>query len=120
MVRSMAASSSPTSTLTPLEKLPPLLVLPPVTPPVTLCRKPPTAAVAPPPIWTFSISCAAMPAICATTELLTVVVPISLLRGLPWLLPLLSLMLVLSGQFVGRGTIVQTDVLPAPTYTTSH
>src|SRR5688500_2329904 len=60
-----------------------------------------------------------MPAIWDTTELLMVVVPISLLRGLPWLLPLLSLMLVLSGQFVGRGTIVQTDVLPAPTYTTS-
>src|SRR5918995_6455265 len=86
MVRSMAASSSPTSTLTPLEKLPPLLVLPPVTPPVTLCKKPPTAAVAPPPIWTFSTSWAAMPAIWETTELLTVVVPISVLRGLPWLL----------------------------------
>src|SRR5918993_4993711 len=100
IVRSTAASSSPTSTLTPLEKFPPPLVLPPVTLPATLCRNPPTAAEAPPPICTFSTSCAAMPAIWETTALLIVVLPISLLSGLPWLLPLTSLMPVLSDPFV--------------------
>ena len=43
--------------------------------PVTLWRKPPTAAVAPPPICTFSTSWAAMPAIWATTGLLMEVLP---------------------------------------------
>src|SRR5215208_2257122 len=94
MVRSTAASSSPTSTLTPLESFPPLV--PPVTLPATLCRIPPTAAEAPPPICAFSTSCAATPAIWETTALLIVVLPISLWSGLPWLLPVFSLMLVLS------------------------
>src|ERR671912_1968253 len=100
IVRSTAASSSPTSTLTPLEKFPPPLVLPPVTLPATLCRNPPTAADVPPPICTFSTSCAAMPAIWATTVLLIAVLPISPLSGLP---PLPSLMLVLSDSFVPPG-----------------
>src|SRR5919107_5489606 len=95
IARSTAASSSPTSTLTPLEKLPPLVLLP-VTPPVTLCRNPPTAAEVPPPICTFSTSCAAMPAIWETTVLLIVVLPISPLSGLP---PLASLMPVLSDPY---------------------
>src|SRR5829696_9133865 len=96
IVRSTAASSSPTSTLTPLEKFPPPLVLPPVTLPATLCRNPPTAAEVPPPICTFSTSCAAMPAIWATTALLIVVLPISPFSGLPWLPALPSLMPFLS------------------------
>ena len=48
-----------------------------------------------------------MPAIWETTVLLTVVMPISLLRGLPWL-PLSSLMSILSDLFVP-----QTDFLRA-------
>src|SRR5829696_3881098 len=70
------ASSSPTSTLTPREKFPDELV------PVTLCRKPPTAAEVPPPICTFSTSWAATPAIWETTVSLIVVLPRSLWRGL--------------------------------------
>src|SRR5919107_4004593 len=117
IARSTAASSSPTSTLTPLEKLPPL-VLPPVTPPATLCRNPPTAAEVPPPICTFSTSCAAMPAIWATTVLLIVVLPISPFSGLP---PLPSLMLVLSDSFVPPGVrstrhYAQLSRLPTPLF----
>src|SRR5215212_6357693 len=115
IARSTAASSSPTSTLTPLEKLPPL-VPPPVTPPATLCRNPPTAAEVPPPICTFSTSCAAMPAIWATTVLLIVVLPISPFNGLP---PLRSLMLVLSDSFVPPGGEVCAPlrtVLPTPLF----
>jgi hypothetical protein len=55
IVRSMAASSSPTSTLTPRETLPPFVLLP-VTLPATPCKNPPTAVEVPPPIWTFSTS----------------------------------------------------------------
>src|SRR5215211_6590791 len=96
VVRSTAASSSPTSALTPLvySTLPEL----PVTLPVTLCRKSPTAAEEQPPIWIPSTpaSSAALPAICATTVLLIVVLPISPLSGLPWLPTLPSLMPFLS------------------------
>src|SRR5918998_2446902 len=104
----MAASPSPTSTLTPREKFwdEPW----PVTEPVTLCRKPPTAAVVPPPICTFSTSWAAMPAIWETTASLMVVVPRSLWRGFPP--PCLVLSLKVSPLLEGYGHIHAQN--PAP------
>src|ERR671917_1123819 len=100
----MAASSSPTSTLTPREKFPDELV------PVTLCRNPPTAAVVPPPICTFSTSWAAMPATWETTASLMVVLPRSLWRGVPP--PCRVLSLTFSPLLEGYGHIHAQN--PAP------
>src|SRR5919112_5586228 len=117
IVSPTAPSPSPPSPFPPLEYFPPL-VLPPVTPPATLCRNPPTAAEVPPPICTFSTSCAAIPAIWATTVLLIAVLPISPLSGLP---PLRSLMPVLSDSFVPPGVwsarhYAQLSRLPTPLF----
>src|SRR5829696_7008040 len=76
IVRSKAASSSPTSAETPLVSLPPPLVeLPPPTALVTLPKNPLTAAAVLPPICTFSTSCAATPAILLTAASPMVVRP---------------------------------------------
>src|ERR687889_428740 len=76
IVRSKAASSSPTSAETPLVRLlPPPVELPPPTAPVTLPKNPLTAAAVLPPICTFSTSCAATPAILLTAASPMVVRP---------------------------------------------
>ena len=73
ILRSMAASVLPTSTEIPL-------VLP--SEPVRLPSTPPAVLEAPPPMWTPSTSCAAMPAMVETTVPLMVVAPRSLSSGL--------------------------------------
>src|SRR5918994_2908295 len=84
IVRSMATSVVPTSTETPR-------VWP--SEPVMEPMIPPAALEALPPMWVPSTSCAAMPAIWATTESLMMVLPRSLTSGLPvcgWLCSLIS------------------------------
>src|SRR5215211_3874429 len=90
-VRSMAASSCPTSTETPWVWLPPAL------PPVIVSRTPPTDCEALPPILMPSTSWDAIPAILATTLSEMLVEPRSVCSGLLcW--DLSSLMLLLSSM----------------------
>src|SRR5215216_5567206 len=87
MVRSTAASTVPTSTVTPRDWPPP------APPPVTLLKIPPIAWVVPPPIRTPSTSCAAMPEILETTLSSILVPPRSVWSGLPCCWVLCSLIL---------------------------
>src|ERR671918_45732 len=73
ILRSMAVSVLPTSTEIPLVLL---------SEPVKLPSTPPAVLEAPPPMWTPSTSCAAMPAIEETTLSLIIVAPRSLRSGL--------------------------------------
>ena len=73
ILRSMAVSVLPTSTEMPLVLL---------SEPVRLPSTPPAVLEAPPPMWTPSTSCAAMPAMVETTVPLMIVVPRSLSSGL--------------------------------------